>query len=329
MAKICPEGFEPPYPAWSPTLPEDLSYVQAQVAVQSPSGQRDDPVFETLAASLRRDPGLRHVERVGHADAQGAYNDIAIGYWQTPDAMRAWLSPDGPFGAFVDVASENGCGAWVEAIVAPRSHYEINASVPDLNWGLASEYDSELERYHAYWGAMRDRIAAAEDGGLPGTVGKIERAARSGGGEVRIELPEHVCLIRTVQGLSDTTPEEATAYHADMRPQYEAGVGFLADHPMESRCLSARLVSYDRPGPGRPSTETIAWFTSLAELEQWVHAHPTHQAIFDATHAHAARFAPEMRLLLGHEVVVAPAGGAWAIYSGCHPETGLMPWFGA
>jgi hypothetical protein len=86
-------------------------------------------------------------------------------------------------------------------------------------------------------------------------------------------------------------------------------------------------VNYERPGPGRPNTETIAWFTSLADLERWVHDHPTHKAIFDATHAHAARFAPDMRLLLGHEVVVAPAGGAEAMYVGCHPQTGLMPYF--
>jgi hypothetical protein len=104
-------------------------------------------------------------------------------------------------------------------------------------------------------------------------------------------------------------------------------VRFLAEHAHESRCLSARLVNYERPGPGRPNTETIAWFTSLADLERWVHDHPTHKAIFDATHAHAARFAPDMRLLLGHEVVVAPAGGAEAMYVGCHPQTGLMPYF--
>ena len=246
MAKIRPEGFEPPYPAWSPVLPEGLSYVQAQVAIQSPSGRRDDALFESLAARLRGDGGLRHVERVGHVDGRGAYNDIAIGYWKTPDAMRAWLAPDGPFGSFADVASESGCGAWYEAIVAPRSHYEINASTPDLAWGLAIEFDCELEPYHAYWGSMRDRIAAAEDGGLPGTVGSVARVAREGRTQVRIELPEHICLIRTVQGLSDTADEEAAAYRSDMKPQYEAGVEYLASHPMHSRCLSARLVSYDR-----------------------------------------------------------------------------------
>ena len=76
MTKICPPGFEPPYPAWSPALPENLSYVQAQVAIQSPSGRRDDPLFETLASKLKADETLRHVERVGHLDPQGAYNDI-------------------------------------------------------------------------------------------------------------------------------------------------------------------------------------------------------------------------------------------------------------
>jgi hypothetical protein len=327
MTKICPPGFEPPYPAWSPALPENLGYVQAQVAIQSPSAHRNNPLFEALDAKLNADESLRHVERVGHLDAQGAYNDIAIAYWRTADAMAAWLAPEGPFGSVLDAAADGPCGVWYEAIVAPRSHYEINASTPDLRWGLSIDYDCVEEPYHAYWGSMRDRIAAAEDGGLPGTIGALERKLPDGRKPVRIQLPEHICLIRTVQGLSDTAAEEATSYRTDMQPQYEAGVRFLAEHAHESRCLSARLVNYERPGPGRPNTETIAWFTSLADLERWVHDHPTHKAIFDATHAHAARFAPDMRLLLGHEVVVAPAGGAEAMYVGCHPQTGLMPYF--
>ena len=249
MARIRPEGFEPPYPAWSPELPETLSYVQAQVAIQRPAGDRDEELFASLESKLREDGDLRHVERVGHVDAQGAYNDIAIAYWRTPAAMRSWLSTDGPFGALAEEASDRGCGVWYEAIVAPRSHYEINGSTPDLDWGLASDFGSFLEPCHAYWGAMRDRIAAAEDGGLPGTIGTIDRQSRHERGTVRIELPEHICLIRTVQGMSDTGEEESAAYHTRMRPQYETGVQFLADNPTASRCLSARLVRYDQPGP--------------------------------------------------------------------------------
>lgn len=329
MAKIHPKGFEPPYPAWSPAVPETLSYIQAQIAVQSRPGRRDDKLFGDLVSRLKGDGGLRHFERVGHLDAQGAYNDIAISYWKTADAMRAWLAPNGPFGSFVGGLSEDDCGAWYEAIIAPRSHYEINASTPDLNWGLSMEYGSTLERDHAYWGAMRDRIAAAEDGGLPGTMGAIVREPKDGRRQVRIQLPAHLCLIRTVQGQSGAPEEETESYRLDMRPQYEKGVQYLAEHPVESRCLSARLVKYELPGPGRPNTETIAWFASLADLERWVHDHPTHKAIFAASQAHSTRFAPEMRLLLGHEVAVAPSGGAEAMYVGCHPDTGLMPYFRA
>ena len=327
MAKIRPKGFEPPYPAWSPVLPESLSYVQAQIAIQSRSDRRDDKLFEALISKLGQVGGLRHFERVGHLDAQGAYNDIAICYWKTPDAMRAWLSPDGPFGSFVSGLPGGHCGVWYEAIIAPRSHYEINASTPDLNWGLSIEYESRLEPYHAYWGSMRDRIGAAEDGGLPGTIGPIVHVPNEGHKRVRIELPPNICLIRTVQGQSAAAKEEIRSYQADMRPQYEKGVQYLAENPIESRCLSARLVNYELPGPGRPNTETIAWFASLADLERWVHDHPTHKAIFAASQAHSTRFAPEMKLLLGHEVVVAPSECAEAMYVGCHPDTGLMPYF--
>jgi hypothetical protein len=327
MAKIRPKGFEPPYPAWSPALPETLGYVQAQIAIQSRSGRRDDHMFGALVSKLSEAGGLRHFERVGHLDTQGAYNDIAICYWKTPDAMRAWLSPDGPFGSFAGALGEGQCDAWYEAIIAPRAHYEINASTPDPNWGLSIEYGSRLEPDHAYWGAMRDRIAAAEDGGLSDTIGPIARMPKEERRQVRFKLPPNICLIRTVQGLSGAPEEEIKSYRADMRPQYERGVQYLVENPIESRCLSARLVNYELPGPGRPNTETIAWFASLADLERWVHDHPTHKAIYAASQAHATRFAPKMRLLLGHEVVVAPAGCADAMYVGCHPDTGLMPYF--
>lgn len=329
MTKIRPTGFKPPYPAWSPALPETLSYIQAQIAIQSRSGRRDDKLFEALVSKLREADELRHYERVGHLDAQGAYNDIAICYWKTPSTMRAWLSPNGPFGSFVGTLLKGQSGAWYETIIAPRSHYEINASTPDLKWGLSIEYDSKLELDHAYWGAMRDRIAAAEDGGLPGTIGPIVRAPKAERRQVRIEMPPNICFIRTVQGQSAATAAEIESYRVDMRPQYERGVQYLVENPIESRCLSARLVNYELPGPGRPNTETIAWFASLADLERWVHDHPTHKAIFAASQAHSTRFAPNMRLLLGHEVVVAPSGCAEAMYVGCHSDTGLMPYFQA
>jgi hypothetical protein len=64
MAKIRSEGFEPPYPAWSPQLPDTPSYVQAQVAIQSPSGERDDHLFDGPLRRLLADGDLRHAERV-------------------------------------------------------------------------------------------------------------------------------------------------------------------------------------------------------------------------------------------------------------------------
>ena len=329
MTKIRPEGFEPPYPAWGPALPEGLSYVQAQIAIQSQSGRRDDEHFDALASTLRKADGLRHVERVGHLDAQGAYNDIAVSYWVTSEAMCSWLSLQGPFGSFADALVEGECGMWYEALSAPRSHYEINGSTPDINWGLSMEFESKLEPDHAYWGSMRDRIAAAEDGGLAGAIGQITRVTSKGRRRVRIELPPNMCFIRTVQGQSGAAQEEAESYRVGMKPQYEKGVRYLAENPIESRCLSARLVTCEFPGPGRPDTETIAWFASLTDLEHWVHDHPTHAAIFAASQAHATRFAPKMELLLSHEVVVAPAGCAQAMYVDCHQETGLMPFFQA
>lgn len=89
------------------------------------------------------------------------------------------------------------------------------------------------------------------------------------------------------------------------------------------------MVSNHDPGPGRPDTETIAWFASLADLESWVHHHPTHAAIFAAGQAHSVRFAPNQKLLPGHEVAVTMAGAAEGIYLKCHARTGLLPFLPA
>lgn len=315
-----PDNFEPPYPSWELALPPETCYVQCQVALQLMNGKRDDLLFSRLANSLSLAEGLLHFERAGHVDPQGAYNDIAIAYWTCEDSMNDWL-PRGISELAVNI--REGRGFWYEALAVPRSRFEVSASMPIADWGLFRHFKVCEQRDHAYWGAMRDRIAEAEDDGLPGQLKKLEPVLPVEQSSEEIILPENTCMIRTVQGYSAASFKERGTYLEKLRPKYEKGVRYLDENPVKSRCLSARLLQDEKPARGRPDTETIAWFASLKDLENWVHNHHTHKAIYTAAQQHAVRFSPEMHLLLSHEVSVVPEGKGKAMYRGCHPGTGL------
>ncbi|MFA0789927.1 phenylacetaldoxime dehydratase family protein [Microbulbifer echini] len=219
--------------------------------------------------------------------------------------------------------TQGKCGVWYEALAAPRSHFEVSSSLPTADWGLFRHFETCTQRDHAYWGAMRDRIAAAENNGLPGQLKKLKPLSSIDQSSEEISLPENICMIRTVQGYSVTSSKERRSYEEKLRPKYEQGVRFLDENPMKSRCLSVRLLRDEKPMRGRPDTETIAWFASLVDLENWVHHHRTHKAIYTAAQQHAVCFSPEMHLLLSHEVAVVPKGKGKAMYKNCHPDTGL------
>lgn len=68
----------------------------------------------------------------------------------------------------------------------------------------------------------------------------------------------------------------------------------------------------------------IAWWTSLAHLEEWSVNHPTHQAIFASFHQMSQRHNFQLDLRLRHEVSVLPAGAAEFEYINCPEKTGLL-----
>lgn len=142
-----------------------------------------------------------------------------------------------------------------------------------------------------------------------------------------MELPANLCFIRTVQGWLACTDEERDYFMENTFPFYEAGVAYLHDNPVESNCVSARLVSDAASHRNKPQTETLAWFLSLTDLEAWTWNHPTHDAIITNFMAHAQKFNFDVDILLGHEVSIVPADGGHAEYHNCHPATGFLRFF--
>lgn len=327
MTKLTPGNWEPPYPAFVTDV-EDPYLTFSQLAVQSVGESEAAPTLDELTGCLGNAPGLLHHEHVYHEDIEGLRNDILLAYWSTPNSFGRWRASDAVAG-FIEQDRTGDTGLWIEAFSTPVTHFETNYSRGTVDFGISCHHRTREDPIHGYYGAMRDRIPAAEDGGLPATVSRLNRELRpdSRGRHLRAELPANLCFIRTCQGWLACSDEERDYFLENTFPVYKDGVAYLRDNPVQSNCISARVVTNGAGGENKPQAETLAWFLSLTDLEAWTWNHPTHDAIFRNFMAHAQRFDFAVDILLGHEVCIVPEGRGHAEYHNCHPATGFLRFF--
>ena len=327
MTKLTPANWEPPYPAFVADVPDPyLNFTQ--LAIQTPDTEGEPDELSELLHLLHDANGLLHHEHVFHEDEEDFRNDILLTYWSGPEGLNRWRSQKGPT-AFINRERVGDSGLWIESFSSPASHFETSYSRGTAEFGLSCHHALREDPIHAYYGAMRDRIPAAEDGGLAGTVARLNRDRHpdSRGRHLTIDLPGNLCFIRTVQGWLACTDEERDYFMENTYPVYQEGVAYLQDNPVQTNCVSARLVTDTKGTENQPQSETLAWFLSLADLESWTWNHPTHDAIFTNFMAHAQRFNFEVDVLLAHEVAVIPQGRGTAEYHNCHPATGFLRFF--
>jgi Haem-containing dehydratase len=327
MAKLIPPDWEPPYAAYVSDIADALTV--SLTAVQAPGERQAAIASRELTCLLADAEGLLHSERVFFDDERGCRNQLAISYWADRGAFESWRS--GPAVAAFFQAGRDDVGIWLEFMSCPRDRFEINNSSRTIKWGISRHYDTHEDPVHGYYGAMRDRIAAAEDGALPGGQGRLgrKRTTETRGRHLTVEFPDNLCFIRTVQGWANCPDEEREYFLTHTYPVYLDGAKFLQSHPVETNCISARLVTDMGNDPRLPQTETLAWFLSLTDLENWVWNHPTHAAIFNAMFTHSKKFDFDVQVLLGHEVLVLSKSGLRAEYHNCHNATGFLPFFDA
>jgi len=326
MAKLTPPDWKPPYPAYVSDIAAGITVSLA--AAQAPSEQEAAGAARELMQLLAGAEGILHSEPGFFDDEQSCRNQIAISYWADRGSFERWRSSD-TIAAFFGAECGGEVGLWLEAMSCPRERFEINNSTKTIRWGISRHYATHEDPIHGYYGAMRDRIEAAEDGGLPAALGRLgpRRTAQTRGRHLTVELPGNLCFIRTVQGWANCPDDERDYFLEETYPVYLEAVQFLQSHPLETNCISARLITDLGDDPQAPQTETLAWFLSLADLENWVWNHPTHAAIFAAMFKHSKKFHFDVRVLLGHEVLVVPESGVRAEYHNCHNGTGFLPFF--
>ena len=325
-----PETFEPPYDAFTSIFPEGWrDYVMGQFAVQIAPGADGDELGAALDEALTHTPPPLHVERVNSTDAKGYLNAVRMAYWQKASDYAEWRA-NPAVAEFLGRTLTGTVGLWREVIMAPVGNLDPNGGAERRLWGVGRHLKHVWERYHGYYGSMRDRIP---NGRVPEIEGQEftlqpQSEVASKGERLAVELPHNLCFIRGTFGWRNCPPDARQSFTDELMPVYERGVLFLRDNPVEASCISARLSTVV---DGEPLTgldaETLAWFTSLKTLEAWTHSHATHAAIFNTARDIALRYPANANLDLGHEVVVVPQGGVDAEYNNCHPETGFLRFF--
>jgi hypothetical protein len=332
MQRSRPDDFVPPYPAYTSQYPHDQpEFVMAQIGVQSP-GAGDGEALYGHIMELARTPAAgrpQHVERCRHVDRQGYVNQVALAYWKRAGDMRAfWERAD--VRAWLDEPPAGPAGWWRECVRAPVGSLDANYSIAQATWGSGRHVRQIEEQFHGYYGSMRDRTPdylAAKADAEPGQIAH-RGDPDSFGRRLRVQTPDKLCFIRGAFGWDQARPEEQEAFMADMYPVYKAGADYLRDNPLETNCISARLLEHVASEDSSfVQSDTIAWFLTLKDLERWTHHHRTHAAIYGGVFKLMNRFEYRMRLNLGHEVAVVPQGQAVLEYANCHPRTGFLPFF--
>jgi hypothetical protein len=327
-----PSTFEPPYPAHTSVFPDDWpDYVMSQFGVQAAPGSDPQPLMAELETALAQGSAPLHYERCRAVDRAGYLNEIYVVYWRSRGDFESWMD-DPAVASFLARPLDGELGLWRESIVAPIGNLDPNGMLPRHEWGVGRHLKQAWERYHSYYGSMRDRMPNGRVADIEGSDAKLVRrdAVESFGRILRVRPPHNLCFIRNISGWSAATAEQQDAFKRDVLPNYLKGVGFLRDNPEEASCISTLICdTVALPHDNGLQAETLAWFTSLAALEAWTHRHETHAAIHRSVFEFAQKFGFDIVMSLGHEVVVVPRDGLSAVYNNCHPGTGLLPFIDA
>ena len=328
-----PDSYQPPYPAFQAHQPADRpNIVMAMLGVQAAPGVNGAPQLLQLLALCAADLDGKplHVEQGWHIDAAGYRNDVLMPYWAMAADMKAFFAR-ADVTALLDTPLIGDIGLWRESLAAPTTALDGNYARPDVRYGIARYSEMKEEQYHAYMGSMRDRVPDYLAGKADGGQEQIARQDPPNSFGIVLEvtgLPRNLCFIRGAFAWNEAGTDEQQVFMEKMWPVYKEGAEYLRDNPIESNCISMRMIEEAPLGyDNGVQSEVLGWFLTLADLERWTRYHPRHLAIMKTIMSYMQQFNFKPKLNLGHEVIVVPEGGAVMRYNNCHPETGFLPFF--
>jgi aldoxime dehydratase len=266
-------------------------------------------------------------------DRSGFKNHVFILYW-TDLQTRTRFENSPEFVEFwnADARLCGDVGYWRECMRFPITRIET-IFVNHRAQGLArlQEVVGPIQ-VHGYNGSMRDRVPDSEKGHRfrPSAVGKLKRLPdlQPLGKRITVDPPDNLCIIRSGQDANGLSEKEDKLWREILLPPLTIGMDYALHHPEEIGCLNIRWITeLDAEGRTFGVKSSCGIFLSVAHLEKWVSAHPTHAAMFDALPKVSEAMDHKMDLQLWHEVWVLPREGQLFEYVNCGSEVGLLPWF--
>lgn len=331
-----PEGFEPPFAAYSSRFPKKaaglvMAIIGAQYSSEQHEKVKSGDAQKKLEGFASAENGPDYSQWAAVTDAQGFYNLVMVAYWPNKDAYETWATGSG-FKAWWESTDplEAGHGWFTEIFFPSVDRLETVFSHTGAPEGVAHLEESQAGpiREHTYWGSMRDRLPASQTDKLQGE----KEAPRSTASDkerrrIRVHGQKNLAIIRSGQDLTTALPDELDLYRSGLAPALKRGMDFLRDQGDEVGCHNCRFMDVVTPSTraaDKQRTFGLAYFDDLASLESWSKEHPTHLAIFGGFMQYAQQLQGKISLRLFHEVLVLTPEQQWFEYVGCHPATGML-----
>jgi aldoxime dehydratase len=334
-----PPNFTPAVQRWSFQVPPgQTQFRMAVFGAEAPDNAAlaDHPLLSWVEQFLANHPdGPNSHQHARSRTLHGTSTHLVSAYWVDEERFARWSADRAAEAWWQAPARLQGqLGTWREILRVPRDRQE-SLFWRDFPIGVSASPEVALypTPYCGYYGAMRDRLIAAATDRLESPLGgPLQRqSGRKGFGEHwAVHPPKNLAIIRGGSSWGFMDEEQHANYEDQLREPVSAGMDYLERNPLPSGCASMRWQrSSDIRGNLEPDEYAHAYFLSLAHLEDWSENHASHAAIFSAAIRRYRHYGAANQLRTWHEVYVLPEGGHRFEYLNCHPETGLLSWFGA
>ncbi|RNB92009.1 phenylacetaldoxime dehydratase family protein [Brevibacillus fluminis] len=323
-----PLNHEPKSNAWTAEFNTEC-IVFGQFGIQTKNGMNPTGYIEQFLNAFQAPYGPAHVDRAVHQDIDEYVNHIFLVYWDNMEVFEEWNSSSSIekyWGESVEPVQD--VGLWREIVVISNDHIETIHSGENHDNGVSNFLPIKYTKVHEYWGSMRDRIQASTHDRFDTAYDKkiLEQAfGVSLGKRIRVYPPDNICLIRTAQNWVQCSDEERKTYVDLVEPTLKEGSEYIRQNPSETGCLSSKFVyEIALTGDSLDKSCTIAYFLSLAHLEEWAKSHPSHLKIYKTFFEMLKKHNYATELALWHEVSVLKSDQVIFEYMNCHSSTGLL-----
>lgn len=336
-----PLNYQPPFPGYCARFPTQMkNLVMGIIGAQyvSPSDREISSVhvIENFMTSASKEVQPSYSELISVTDKRGAYNIAVLAYWPSTDVYERWEVECGFKSWWQSPERETDRHGWFQEILRPTvDRFETvfsNNGNPEGAANMQGTISDEMQE-HAYWGSMRDRLAAAQDDRLEGekchvvNVGPVKSLEGIASKRIHVPGKRNLCVIRSGQDWSDTLPAERKLYLETMHPVLIEGMNFLRDEGREIGCYANNLwdvIDLKTHEASLERTFGLGFFDDLKSLECWSKSHQTHINIFGGFLTYAKKLNNVLSLRLFHEIYVLEADQQHFEYIGCHDEMGML-----